>query len=129
MPLKSFGRITFNKRGEDMDINHVAVQSLERSRFMTALEMLEHLKHMSNPERLTVIETATRLIREDLTGPMGNAREEKNRRLSAAAMALKALYEPGGELAEWTSLDAEEFVDDYAPSRGSTQDSTRSLIS
>ena len=36
---------------------------------MSALEVLERLKHLTNPERLAVIETATRLIREDIAGP------------------------------------------------------------
>ena len=117
MLLQGCRPITFNKRREDGEVNQVAGQPVERNRPMTNMEMLEQLKYLSNPERPTVIETATRLIREDLTAQQGDARAEKNRRLREAAMALKTLYEPGGELTEWTSLDAEEILDDYAPKR------------
>lgn len=33
---------------------------------MSALQIKEHLRHLTNAERLEVIETATRLIREDM---------------------------------------------------------------
>jgi hypothetical protein len=82
---------------------------------MSALEVLECLKHLTNPERLAVIETATRLIREDLAGSVRSDREE-DRRLRAAAEAIKDLYEPGGELTEWTALDGEDYHDE--PSDG-----------
>jgi hypothetical protein len=78
---------------------------------MSALELLERLKHLTNPERLAVIETATRLIREDIGEPMRVAREQ-DRRLRAAAEGVKELYEPGGALTEWTSLDGEDFHDE-----------------
>jgi hypothetical protein len=87
------------------------VFSLDSGGTMSALEVLERLKHLTNPERLAVIETATRLIREDIAGPMPVAREQ-NRRLRAAAEAVKDLYEPGGGLTEWTALDGEEFHDE-----------------
>ena len=82
---------------------------------MITTEMLEQLRHMSNAERLTVIETVTRLIRENLPAQPSNGHAEKERRLQEAAQALKAFYEPGGELTEWTSLDGEEILDDYVP--------------
>jgi hypothetical protein len=78
---------------------------------MSALELLERLKHLTNPERLAVIETATRLIREDIAEPMRVAREQ-DRRLRAAAEAVKDLYEPAGALTEWTALDGEDFHDE-----------------
>jgi hypothetical protein len=78
---------------------------------MGAIEVLEQLKHRTNPERLTVIETATRLIREDAVGPVRLVRAQDNR-LRAAAEAVKDLYEPGSELTEWTALDSEDFHDE-----------------
>jgi hypothetical protein len=78
---------------------------------MSALEVLERLKHLTNPERLAVIETATRLIREDIAEPLRIAREQ-DRRLRAAAEAVRDLYEPGGILTEWTALDGEDFHDE-----------------
>ena len=32
--------------------------------------------------------------------------------MRAAALKVQSLYEPGGELTEWTALDAEDFLDD-----------------
>jgi len=70
---------------------------------MSALEVLEQLKHLTNLERLEVIETATRLIREDVANLECVAREQ-DRRLRAAAEAVKDLYEPSGALTEWTEV-------------------------
>jgi hypothetical protein len=36
-------------------------------------------------------------------------------RLRAAAVLVRDLYEPGGELTEWTDLDAEDFLDETSP--------------
>jgi hypothetical protein len=79
---------------------------------MSALEVLDRLKDLTNPERLAVIETATRLIREEIADQARIARREQDRRLHAAAEAAKDLYEPGGELTEWTALDGEDFHDE-----------------
>ncbi len=78
---------------------------------MSALEILDGLKQLTNPERLQVIETATRLIREELADQARLVREE-DCQLRAAAEAVKDLYEPGGELTEWTALDGEDFHDE-----------------
>lgn len=72
---------------------------------MSALEIMDQLKHLSNAERLAVIEAATHLIRNDLLR-QADPRVEQERRLREQALALQDLYEPGGELTEWTSLDA-----------------------
>jgi hypothetical protein len=80
---------------------------------MSTTEVVDQLKYMSNPERLEVIEAASRLIRQELTAQRATDRAEQDRRLSAAALAVKDLYEPGSDLTEWTSLDGEEFLDDY----------------
>ena len=79
---------------------------------MSTAELLEQLNHLSDSERLEVIETATRLIRKNLIDTAPAAMDEE-RRMQAAAAAAKDLYEFGSELTEWTALDAEEFVDEH----------------
>jgi hypothetical protein len=79
---------------------------------MTPAEIMEKIRTLSNSERLALIEATTRLVREDLTTPEPGRDEELDRRMRASALALKAYYEPGAELTEWTGLDAEEFLDD-----------------
>ena len=69
--------------------------------------MMEHLRHMSNRERLAVIETATRLIRQDLASD-----GDRDARARVKARELQSLYAPGGEMTEWTALDSEEVIDD-----------------
>lgn len=80
---------------------------------MSAAELVEQLKQLSNPERLLVIEAATRLIREELSAPSGPVPTDPDRHLQEVANTLKDLYEPGGALSEWNDLDAEEVLDDY----------------
>jgi hypothetical protein len=55
--------------------------------------MLEQLRHLSNPERLELIEAATRLIRDDLVSHSTSTQSERERRLRAAADRVKDLYE------------------------------------
>jgi hypothetical protein len=40
------------------------------------------------------------------------SRVETDSRLRDAALAVRKLYEPGEELTEWTSLDAEDFLEE-----------------
>jgi len=69
---------------------------------MSTTEIIRELRRLNNAERLLVIEAATHLIRDDLLAAASSPREEQDRRLRAAALALKDLYEPGDELSEWT---------------------------
>ena len=83
---------------------------------MSTAELVEHLKRMSNPERLAVIEAATRLIREGFgadRGCAGVADEEAH--LRATALAVQDFYEPGGDHTEWTELDPEDVLDGSVP--------------
>jgi hypothetical protein len=80
---------------------------------MSTLQLLEQLRHLSNPERLELIEAATRLIREDLASQSAVPASEQERRLRTAADRVKDLYEGHNELTEWTVLDAEDVADDY----------------
>lgn len=79
---------------------------------MSMTELVQEIRRMSNPERLKLIETATALVREDLNTQAARRREDSAQRMRAAALEAKELYEPGGELAEWTILDGEEVLDD-----------------
>jgi hypothetical protein len=77
---------------------------------MTQVEILEELKKFTVSERLTIVETALRLIREDLQQmehPL--ARTERKRQLVAAAKALLPDYTTDGELTIFTALDSEDF--------------------
>ena len=77
---------------------------------MTRTEILEELGKLPMGERLAIAEAALHLVREELgkaDAPPERAR--KTEQLAAAAEALLADYAPGGELASFTSLDAEDF--------------------
>jgi hypothetical protein len=74
---------------------------------MSATEIIEQLQHLSNADRLAVIEAASRLVRVSLLAESSAAHQEQDRRLHESAMALKDLYEPGGEFKEWTSLEGD----------------------
>ncbi len=82
---------------------------------MSTAQLVEELRRLSNAERLEVIEAATRLVREDIGPSAVRARDDQDRRMREAAARVKDLYEPGGELTEWTSLDPEDFTDEYVP--------------
>ncbi len=77
---------------------------------MAHVEILEELKKFPIPERLTLVEAALRLIREDLQQverPLTKA--ERKCQLAAAAEALLPDYAAGGELTVFTALDSEDF--------------------
>jgi hypothetical protein len=77
---------------------------------MTQMEILEELKKLTSTERLTIIEAALHLIREDLQQveqPL--VRTERRQQLTAAAEALLPDYAAGGELSIFTVLDSEDF--------------------
>ena len=80
---------------------------------MSTGQILAQLAQLSDVERLEVIEAATRLIRNNLTASTADAATERDRRIRDAAAAVRDLYEPGGELTEWTALDAEDFSDEH----------------
>lgn len=79
---------------------------------MSTAQILEELGHLSDVERLEIIEVATRLVRSNITSGVSESGNDLDQRIRVAAAGVKDLYETGGELTEWTALDAEEFVDD-----------------
>ncbi len=77
---------------------------------MTKAEILAALKRMTTEERLEVIETASRLIREELAEqPKLNVERELS--LAEAAEVMRPYYKQGSELVMFTDLDTEDFYE------------------
>ena len=75
---------------------------------MMQLEILEALKHISNEERILVIEAAARLMREE-TENKELRKAERHRRLQMAAQAALPDYEEGGTLHDLWSSDTADY--------------------
>jgi hypothetical protein len=93
----------------DSYVRQVATILARRGGGMTQVEILEELKKFTIPERLTIVEAALRLIREDLQVGQPLTRTERRRQLAAAAEALLPDYAAGAELTVFTGLDGEDF--------------------
>ena len=76
---------------------------------MTRVEILAEFKKLAVPERLQVIQSALRLLGEDLQAQRPPALTERKQQLARAAKALLPDYEAGNELTVFTQLDGEEF--------------------
>jgi len=61
-------------------------------------------------ERLEIIETASRMMREEIE-EKAQRKAERKRKLKAAAEAAVPLYEPGGPLHDLWSPDSEPYFD------------------
>ena len=70
---------------------------------MSKAEVLEALQKLTSEEKLEVIETASRLLRQTMNRPKLS--------LVQAAEQMKSFYEPGSQLAQWTDEDPEDFQD------------------
>jgi hypothetical protein len=75
---------------------------------MTQMEILTEFKKLDLLERLQVIQSALRLLGEDLQTQQP-VRAEKKNQLAHAAQALLPDYAAGKELTIFTDLDREEF--------------------
>jgi hypothetical protein len=76
---------------------------------MTQVEILEELRKLSPADRLSIIEAALHLIREDIQHfEQPSTRSERKRQLVEAAQALLPDYLEGGELTVFTVLDGED---------------------
>ena len=73
---------------------------------MTSREIINEMKHLSNAERLAIVEEATRLIRQEIAG---SAEDLTKERLTSAAKVLLHDYSSDKELTVFTVLDGEEF--------------------
>ncbi len=77
---------------------------------MSEREIIDQLKKLAPAERLAIVETTLRSIREELALVQEPVKEaEKERKLAAAAEALLPDYGPGGDLTIFTALDTEDF--------------------
>ena len=70
---------------------------------MSKAEVLEALQSLTSEETLEVIETASRLLRQNITRPKLT--------LLQAADKMQPFYEIGSELSDWTDEDPEDFQD------------------
>lgn len=77
---------------------------------MTKAEVLEALKQMSTEERLEIIETASKLIREELA-EQPKLKVKRELSLAEAVEVMRPYYEQGSELATFTDLDTEDFYE------------------
>jgi hypothetical protein len=76
---------------------------------MNTNDVLQTLSELPNSDRLTIAETALKLMRQDwqtLTP------EQKEHQLSLSAQLAVLDYFPGSELTEFTALDGEDFYED-----------------
>jgi len=79
---------------------------------MSEKEILAELEKMSNEERLRVIETATRLLYDDLQRSSApRSRKQIREQMRAAAEMMREEYAAGGDLTALTALDSEDFYD------------------
>jgi len=75
---------------------------------MTNQEIIKGLEQLSNAERLTVIEAATRMIQDDTRHDPSHPLDVREQVL-AAAKELAADYSSDAELTSFTALDSEDF--------------------
>jgi hypothetical protein len=77
---------------------------------VTKTEILAALKTLTTEERLEIIETASRMMREEIEAK-AQRKAEKKRQLRAAAEAAVPLYQSGGPLHDLWSPDSEPYFD------------------
>ncbi|MEQ8192262.1 MAG: hypothetical protein ABRQ39_30130 [Candidatus Eremiobacterota bacterium] len=75
---------------------------------MTQKQILEELKHLSNEERITILESTLSMIKEDLERRK-EIKEERKKRLTEAAEVMLEDYNNDKELTIFTTLDGEDF--------------------
>jgi hypothetical protein len=72
-------------------------------------EMLEQLKALPATERLKVVESLARQLRQDLQVSAGQGPQSTAENLARAAMTLRDDYLGDKELTAFTALDSEPF--------------------
>jgi len=76
---------------------------------MTRTDILEELNKLPADERLGIVESALRELREQLLAGHLDVAAERRERLSVAADALKTDYDTDSELTAFTTLDRDDF--------------------
>ncbi|MFA6033871.1 MAG: hypothetical protein WC889_13300 [Myxococcota bacterium] len=75
-------------------------------RMMTRAQIMNTLKRLPTPERISIIEDLLQTFKAELGG---EDHEAEKRRMAAAAKELMKDYAEDGDLTLFTSLDAEDF--------------------
>jgi hypothetical protein len=76
---------------------------------MNTNEVLQTLSALPNRDRLTIAETALKLMRQDW---QSLTPEQKEHQLNLSAQLAVLDYLPGSQLTEFTALDGEAFYED-----------------
>jgi hypothetical protein len=76
---------------------------------MTRTDILEELNKLPADERLDIVESALRQLREQFLAGRLEVTAERRERLSIAADALRTAYETDSELTAFTTLDRDDF--------------------
>ncbi len=76
---------------------------------MTRNDILEELNKLPADERLDIVESALRRLREQFLAGRPEVTAERRERLSIAADALRTAYETDSELTAFTTLDRDDF--------------------
>ena len=92
------------------DIRSIALSHQAPEKTVTKTEILAALKNLTAEERLEIIETASRMMREEIEEKV-QRKAERKRKPRAAAEAAVPLYEPGGPLHDLWSPDSEPYFD------------------
>ncbi len=92
------------------DVSPIALSDKSTTKTMTKAEILAALKNLTPEERLEIIETASRMMREEIEEKV-QRKAERKRRLRAAAEAAVNDYMPGGVLYDLWSPDSEPYFD------------------
>ena len=79
-------------------------------KIMTKTEILAALQNLTAEERLEIIETASRMMREDIEAKV-QRKAERKRQFRAAAEAAVLDYMPGGILHDLWSPDSEPYFE------------------
>ena len=92
------------------DMRSIALSHQPPEKIMTKTEILAALKNLTAEERLEIIETASRMMREEIE-EKAQRKVERKRRLRAAAEAAVKDYMPGGALHDLWSADSEPYFE------------------
>jgi hypothetical protein len=92
------------------DIRSIALSHQAPEKTVTKTEILAALKNLTSEERLEIIETASRMMREEIE-EKAQRKAERKRKLRAAAEAAVKDYMPGGALHDLWSPDSEPYFD------------------
>ena len=92
------------------DIRSIALFHQPPDKTVTKTEILAALKNLTAEERLEIIETASRMMREEIE-EKAQRKAERKRKLRAAAEAAVKDYMPGGALHDLWSPESEPYFD------------------